>query len=131
MLNTVDLFSRFGRPLLALAVAFYSLTKSRAVLQMENLALRQQLLVLRRTSPKRPRLNAADRLFWVSISELCAEWRSWLLIVQPETVVGWHRKLFRAFWTWKIGHGKAGRPRIPKETRELIRRLCCITRKAN
>ena len=74
-------------------------------------------------TPKRPRLNATDRLFWIGISRLCADWRSWLVIVQPETVVGWHRSLFRAFWTWKIRHGKPGRPGVPKDTRELIRRM--------
>lgn len=57
------------------------------------------------------------------MSRLCADWRSWLIMVQPETVIGWHRKLFRAFWTWKVRHGKAGRPGIPKDTRELIRRM--------
>ena len=106
-----------------LAVALHSLTKTRAVLQMENLALRHQLVVLRRTAPKRPRLNTTDRLFWIGISRLCADWRSWLVIVQPETVIGWHRNLFRAFWTWKIRHGKPGRPGVRKDTRELIRRM--------
>ena len=106
-----------------LAVALHALMKTRTVLQMENLALRQQLVVLRRTTPKRPRLNATDRLFWIGISRLCADWRSWLVIVQPETVVGWHRTLFRAFWTWKIRHGKPGRPGVPNDTRELIRRM--------
>jgi putative transposase len=69
---------------------------------MENLALRHQVLVVRRTASKRPRLNTTDRLFWIGISRLCAYWRSWLVIVQPETVVGWHRNLFRAFWNKSI-----------------------------
>src|SRR3954469_25553113 len=90
---------------------------------MKNLALRHQLSVLRRTAPKRPRLNATQRLFWIGISRLCADWRSWLVIVQPKTVVGWHRKLVRAFWTWKVRHGRVGRLGVPSDTRELIRRM--------
>src|SRR4051794_27021349 len=106
-----------------LAVALHALMKTRTVLQMENLALRHQLVVLRRSTPKRPRLKATDRRFSIGISQLCADWRTWLVIVQPETVVGWHRTLFRAFWTWKIRHGKPGRRGVPRETRELIRRM--------
>src|SRR3954454_4983931 len=100
-----------------LAVAVQALMKTRTVLQMENLALRHQLVVLRRSTPKRPRLKATDRLFWMGISRLCADWGTWLVIVQPETVIGWHRKLFRAFWTSKICHGKPGRPGVSRDTR--------------
>src|SRR3954454_14099030 len=106
-----------------LAVVLHALMKTRTVLQMENLALRHQLVVLRRSTPKRLRLKATDRLFWIGISRLCADSRTWLVIVQPETVVRWHRTLFRAFWRWKIHHGKPGRPGVPSDTRELIRRM--------
>ncbi len=97
-----------------LAVTLRSIAKARAVLQIENLALRHQLSVLRRTAPKRSQLNTTDRLLWIGISRLCADWRSWLIIVQPETVIGWHRKLFRAFWTWKIRPGQGWSPRSPE-----------------
>lgn len=96
--------------------------KSRAALQLENLALRHQLGVLQR-SVKRPRLTATDRLLWAWLSEIWADWRSTLVIVKPETVIAWHRKGFRLFWTWKIRHGQPGRPPASKETRELIRRM--------
>ncbi len=46
-----------------------------------------------------------------------------LIIVQPETVIGWHRQGFPWYWTWKIRHGRLGRPQIPRETRELIRTM--------
>jgi hypothetical protein len=95
------------------AVALHSLIKTRSVLQLENLALRHELLVLHRTAQKRPQLNAADRLLWIGISRLCTDLRSWLVIVQPEIVLGWQRKLFRAFWTWMIRHGKPGRQVFP------------------
>ena len=50
-------------------------------------------------------------------------WRSVLAIVKPETVVAWHRKGFRLYWTWKSRHGQPGRPALAKKTRELIRKM--------
>jgi len=96
--------------------------KSRAALCFENLALRQQLGVLQR-SVKRPKLTPADRLLWAWICQVWSDWRSALVIVKPETVIAWHRKGFRLFWTWKIRSGKHGRPAVPKDIRELIRRM--------
>src|SRR5215831_9829952 len=75
--------------------------KSRTALQVENLALRHQLAVLSR-SVKRPKLIAADRLLWAWLSEAWVDLRLSLLILKPETVIGWHRKGFRMFWTWKV-----------------------------
>src|SRR5580765_7686932 len=68
--------------------------KSRTTLQLENLALRHQLGVLRR-SVKRPKLTPADRLIWIWLCEVWSDWRSSLTIVKPETVIAWHRKGFR------------------------------------
>jgi len=51
------------------------------------------------------------------------DWQSALLIVKPETVIGWHRKGFRLFWTWKVRRGQPGRPPVSKEIRQLIRRM--------
>ena len=73
---------------------------SRASLHLENLALRQQVAVLKRER-RRPWLQTLDRLFWVILSRLWPRWREALVIVKPETVIGWHRKGFRAIWTWK------------------------------
>ena len=104
-------------------VAVLSATfKSRAALHLENLALRHQLGVLQR-SVKRPRLTSPDRLLWAWLCEIWTDWRSALVIVKPHTVIAWHRKGFRLFWTWKIRRGKPGRPTVPKHVRELIRRL--------
>jgi putative transposase len=100
-----------------------SALKSRAALQLENVALRHQISVLQRSAKKRPRLHVIDRLLWVWLSRVWADWRSTLVIVKPETVVGWHRKAFRLFWTWKIRSGKPGRPAVPREVRDLIRRM--------
>ena len=92
-----------------------------ANLVMENLALRHQLTILSRKIA-RPRLRNRDRFFWMAISRLWSHWRSALLIVQPETVVKWHRQGFRLFWRWK-SRRNSGRPRINCEVRDLIRRL--------
>jgi len=105
-----------------LAAAALSALKSRATLQLENLALRHQLGVLGR-SVKRPKLTAADRLLWTWLCEVWSGWRSALIVVKPETVIAWHRKGFRLFWTWKVRHGQPGRPTVPKDVRELIRKM--------
>src|ERR1700730_17248834 len=105
-----------------LAAAVSAAFKSRARLHLENLALRHQLGVLRR-SVKRPKLTSADRLLWAWLCEVWIDWRTALVIVKPETVIAWHRKGFRLFWTWKVRHGQPGRPAVPKDVRELIRRM--------
>ena len=95
---------------------------SRARLAVENLALRQQLAVLRQ-SVKRPRLRRRDRLFWVWLSRIWHDWRSAIIIVKPETVIRWHRQGFRLYWHWK-SRPKGGRSRLDGEIRSLIRRMC-------
>jgi transposase InsO family protein len=72
---------------------------------------------------KTPRLRRGDRIFWVSLSKLWSGWRSALVIVQPDTVVGWHRQGFKLFWRWKSRTGKVGRPKIEADIRRLIERM--------
>jgi len=72
---------------------------------------------------KRPKLTSADRLLWAWLCGAWSDWRSALVIVKPETVIGWHRKGFRLYWTWKVRHGRPGRPPISKEVRKLIRTM--------
>src|SRR2546429_131615 len=92
--------------------------------QAAIIALRHQLIVLQRTQKtKRLNLDRADRWLWVWFSQLWSSWRSALVIVKPATVLSWHRKGFRWFWTWRVRHGQTGRPRISKETRDLIRTI--------
>ena len=90
-------------------------------LAIENFALRQQLAILKHRHP-RPRLTDADRLFWVVLSQIWSGWQGSLHIVQPGTVVRWHRQGFRYYWRWKSR--RRGRPRIDPEIRHLIRRMC-------
>ncbi len=102
----------------------FSMFRSRASLEIENLALRHQIGVLQRSVRKRPKLTSGDRLLWAWLSRIWRDWRSALTIVKPETVVAWHRAGFRLFWTWKVRHGQPGRPLISHEVRDLIRRMC-------
>ena len=95
--------------------------KNRTELALENIALRQQLAVLKR-SVKRPRLRKRDRVFWVLLRRLWPGWHSCLLAVRPATVVAWHRHGWRLLWKRK-SRGKAGRPPIALEVRDLFRRL--------
>ena len=97
------------------------LLQSRAALVAENLALRHQIVILQR-SVKRPRLHRRDRIFWVWLSRLWRGWRSSLIVVQPETVIRWHRQGFRLYWRWK-SRSRCGRPKLDAEIRALIRRM--------
>ena len=101
-----------------------SILRSRAALELENLALHHQIGVLQRSAAKRPKLTPWDRLLWIGLSRLWRDWRSALAIVRPETVVSWHRAGFRLFWTWKVRRGQPGRPVICHDVRDLIRRMC-------
>jgi hypothetical protein len=80
-----------------------SICRSRAALQVENLALRHQIGVLRRSLRKRPKLTPVDRLLWVWLSRIWRDWRSALAIVKPETVVAWHRAGFRCSGPGRYG----------------------------
>src|ERR1039457_6230123 len=94
--------------------------RSRAVVELENLALRHQLQVLRRQRPDRLRLFTFDRLLWVLLYRLwprCLEVRG---LVKPATVIQWHRQGFRLFWCWR---SRSGRPSMDREIRDLIRQM--------
>jgi len=93
---------------------------SRQSLLLENLALRQQLAVLKRRHP-RPRLSLLDRLFWVLARRFWSAWKQALLVVTPETVVRWHRAGFRLYWSLisRVSR-QVGRKTVSKELRNLI-----------
>ena len=112
-----------GHFLAALIANLCSIFRSRAALELENLALRHQIGVLLRSTRKRPKLTPLDRLLWVWLSCIWSDWRSRLAILRPETVIAWHRKGFRLVWTWKVRRGQPGRPAVPHAVRDLIRRL--------
>src|SRR5712692_9097939 len=107
----------------ALVSTLCSMSRSRAALELEHMALRHQIGVLKRSARKRPKLTAADRLFWVFLSRVWGDCRAALDIVKPATAIAWHRQGFRLFWTWKVRQGRAGRPAVSGEIRDLIRRM--------
>ena len=93
---------------------------SRRNLLIENLALRQQLLVFKRVN-SRPRLAALEKLFWVLLQRSWSSWKSALIVVSPDTVVRWHRAGFQLYWRLisRIRRPVGRRP-VTKEIRELI-----------
>jgi len=108
--------------LLMLLRVFIDCCRSRQDLALENLVLRHQLEVLLRRKPK-PRLRNRDRILWVWMRRLWPEgWTRQLRIVQPETVIGWHCRGWRLYWSWR-SRSRLGRPRLSPEVRELIARM--------
>ena len=96
--------------------------KTRVRLKAETLLLRHQLNVLRRQVSAKPRLTTADRLLFVWLYRLFPPLRNAITIIQPETVLRWHRQGFRWYWRWK-SRSPGGRPKVPIELRSLIRRM--------
>jgi hypothetical protein len=94
--------------------------RARATLQLEILALRHQLQVVKRSRPQRMRLTRMDRLLWVWISQVWDGWRNVIVIVTPVTVLVWHRRGFRLFWTWK-SRRPLGRPGVPPDVSSPFR----------
>ena len=99
-----------------------AMLKARRDLALENLALRQQLAILKR-SQTRLKIKQSDRLFWIWLSRTWSGWRSALIIVKPATVVGWHRRGFKYYWKKLSRRGVGGRPRVSLEVRTLIRQM--------
>ena len=108
--------------LLSLILTLRTWARSRAALQLEVLALRHQLHVLRRNRPQRWRLKRADRWLWVVLAHLWTGWRTALVLVKPETVMAWHRRGFRLWWCWK-SRRRMGRPTVAVDVRRLIRTM--------
>src|SRR5262250_3937304 len=90
--------------------------RSRTALSAEILFLRKQLAFYEERQVEPRRLNDSARFCLILWSRLC-DWKEALVIVKPETLIGWHRKGFKLFWKWK---SQAGRPRIPENIRKLI-----------
>ncbi len=94
--------------------------RSRAALELEVIALRHQLAVLRRQRPGRPRLFSLDRLLWVWLYRVWPRCLDVMVLVKPATVVQWHRQGFRLYWRWR---SRSGRPSVNREIRDLIRQM--------
>jgi len=96
--------------------------KSQARLEAEIVFLRHQLNLLRRRLPAKPRLTPADRLLFVWLYRLVPSLLNAAVIIQPDTIVRWHRAGFRSYWRWK-SRSRGGRPKVPAEVGSLIRRI--------
>src|SRR6266851_8803308 len=106
----------------ALLALLASTFQTRAAQQTEIAALRHQIAVLQRSSPRRLRLKQPDRLLWILLSRLWPGWRRCVYIVKPDTVIRWHRTAFARYWTWK-SRRRPGRPAVAATIRELIQRM--------
>ncbi len=109
---------QFISSLLAALRVFF---QDRGDVALEVLALRQQVAALKRKRP-RPPLNSSDRLFWAALRRFWSHWADVMVIVKPETVVGWHRTGFRLYWRWR-SRPRGGRPKITDDVRGLVRQL--------
>ena len=109
--------------LLPLLTTAADLLRTRALLHLEILVLRQQLAMVAERDCKRLRFRRRERLFWVWLSRLgpgCLETRA---VFKADTLVRWHQQGFRLYWTWKSPRRRGGRPATSAEIRDLIRRL--------
>ena len=106
----------------ALGMLVADLFKSRRRLEAENLLLRHQLTIALRRAPPRLRLLGSDRALLTWMTRLWPSLLDAVRVVQPETILRWHRAGFKMFWRWKSRH-RAGRPRIDRGLRDLIRRM--------
>jgi putative transposase len=93
--------------------------RSQSALSAEILFLRKQLAFYEERQVQPHRLDDCARASLVFWSRLF-DWKDALVIVKPETLIGWHRKGFKLFWKWK---SRVGRPRLPEDMRELIVRM--------
>ena len=105
-----------------LLACLWACVRPRAGLVVENLLLRQQLVVQQRSVP-RPRFTNRDRLFWLVVAMVVPRWREALAIAKPDTVLRWQRKGWRAYWRWRSRPSRIGRPPIGWKLVRLIHRL--------
>ncbi len=101
--------------------------KTRARLEAEIILLRHQVNVLRRRLAPKPKLTVADRLLFVWLYRLFPSVLNAVTIIQPETIIRWHRTGFRLHWRWK-SRSRGGRPRIPGEIWRVIREMSLANR---
>jgi putative transposase len=121
-------FSRWikARTTSLLLGTFADMTRGKSELLAENALLRQQLVILRRQI-KRPAYRKRDRLLLVLLSRMVRTWKQALFLVQPETLLRWHRELFRMFWRRK-SKAQSRKPRLSPETITLIKEMAANNR---
>src|SRR6266849_6365500 len=102
----------------ALASLLSFRVRRRACLELERVALRHQVAVLRRQRKGRVRLFSTDRLLWVWLYRIWPQALNAMVLVKPATVVQWHRKGFRLYWRWRSRSRSPGRPKLCIATRD-------------
>jgi hypothetical protein len=107
------LLPRFDSSTSSLQEQAHRLGKSQLVMRCDR---------IRQKKDSRPRFSPAFRLLWVVFSQMLDTWEDLVHLMKPATVKKWHSKGFRLYWRWKSGRGP-GRPPIPKDMKDLIRRL--------
>jgi putative transposase len=107
----------------ALASLLSFRVRSRASLELELVALRHQVAVLRRQRKGRLQLSSTDRLLWVWLYRIWPQALNAMVLVMPATVTQWHRNGFRLYWLWRSGSRHSGRPELNSEIRGLIRQM--------
>ena len=115
----VSTMTPFFIALLALVTSTF---RTRATQQAEIVALRHQIAVLQQSAPRRLRLRQSDRLLWIWLSRFWPDWRHWLLILKPDTVLRWHRIAFTLYWVRK-SRRRPGRPSLAAAIRDLIQQM--------
>ncbi len=111
------------KPIVYVLATFIStFFRTRVAMQLEIAVLRHELAVYQRGT-KRPRARAGDRMLWYWVARVWSGWQTALYFVQPRTVTAWQRERFRDYWTRMRRHGKTGRPPIPKQVVDLIRKM--------
>jgi putative transposase len=121
-------FTRWTKPLVtSLPLATLTdLGRSKSELIAENALLRQQLIILKR-QVKRPACTNTDRMLLVLLARLVRTWQQALFIMQPDTLLRWHRELFRLFWKRK-SKAASRKPKVAAETIALIREMASDNR---
>ena len=109
--------------LMPLLETLIDVLRSRVSLHLEMLAMRQQLAMVVDGDRKRLSFRPSERIFWVWLYRLWPTCLQTLMIFKPDTLVRWHRKGFRLYWTWKSRRCQGGRPAIDPNVRELIRSM--------
>jgi len=110
--------------LIVLCTVLRDILRRRTDLEAELLALRHQILVLRRQQgQRRVHLRPTDRIYWVVLSRVWPRWREAVRLVKPETAIAWHRRGFRWYWQRKSRPCRSGRPTLRREVIDLIRSM--------
>jgi putative transposase len=119
-LSLAHFLRTFRQVLVDLGQLMFLFSRTRVALAAENLFLRKQLALFQERELRPRRADDSTRWMMATLSRMF-QWRDALVNVKPDTLIRWHRKGFRLFWRWRSR--PVGRPRLPKDLQELIRKM--------